>query len=164
MQNISLAASQFYQNIYSFTKQTVLCGAVLEGYLLLGTEKTLIAIRLKKSPSEDYESAVVCEGIRFKQIQVLVSYGVVLAICGKRSHVRQYRIPALVALIEKAFESGPIPFRRKGSTGNIASAASDHVLKRLSFGSKTPVEPLLQEGDADEEPEYIKASREGRAT
>eukprot|EP00842_Homolaphlyctis_polyrhiza_P001001 jgi/Hompol1/1901/HPOL_004992-RA len=71
---------------------------ILDGlYLLLGCDKGLFFLDL--SGASFQHPVPLIRGVRFRQIQILHDYGVLLALSGKRDHVRQYKLPSIRRLI-----------------------------------------------------------------
>lgn len=79
-----------------------LCGAVLGNFVLFGTDKCLYAID-SSLPFEKQRFIVVIHNVRFRKLEVIEDYGVLLAISGKNNHVRSYRLNSLKKLISYVF-------------------------------------------------------------
>ncbi|RKO95385.1 hypothetical protein CAUPRSCDRAFT_12917, partial [Caulochytrium protostelioides] len=67
-------------------------------YLLLGSEKGLYFIDLKL-PTAQQEPVPLIRNTRFRQIEILEQYGVMVALSGKHDHIRQYRLSSIRKLV-----------------------------------------------------------------
>ncbi|KAJ3017168.1 hypothetical protein HKX48_003682 [Thoreauomyces humboldtii] len=80
-------------------KMDVLTADLLDGiYALVGTERGLFYVDIRL-PSSDQQMVPLIRNIRFKQIEILQDYGIMIALSGKHDHVRQYKLSSLRKLI-----------------------------------------------------------------
>ncbi|KAL5040474.1 hypothetical protein RTP6_007477 [Batrachochytrium dendrobatidis] len=71
---------------------------VLDGiYMLLGGDKGLYFIDLTEGTIK--QPVPLIRDVRFRQIEILHEYGVIMALSGKRDHVRQYKLASIRRLI-----------------------------------------------------------------
>ncbi|KAJ3206148.1 hypothetical protein HDU67_008357 [Dinochytrium kinnereticum] len=76
---------------------TVLSGDLLDSrFALLGAEKGLYFYDLEKPMSEPVP---LIRNTRFRQIEVVSDYGVMIALSGKHDHIRQYKLSSIRKLI-----------------------------------------------------------------
>eukprot|EP00158_Paraphelidium_tribonemae_P008392 Partr_v1_DN28569_c1_g2_i1_m72563 putative serine threonine kinase 10 len=85
---------------------------------LIGHERGLMAVDVTSEmgllgshqyPKDYNRMASVLVNIKFKQLQVLEDYKVMLALCGKTSSIRQYNLDSLKQLIVFVFGLTPVP-------------------------------------------------------
>ncbi|KAJ1500845.1 hypothetical protein HMI56_003585, partial [Coelomomyces lativittatus] len=97
LENQDMKGSPIIEARHSFVlDEEVLCCDFLGSLLLLGTDRGLLVADLTSSAEPMFVFCI--RGVRFRQIAVIEDYDVVVAICGKNDHVRQYRIPSLYKL------------------------------------------------------------------
>ena len=78
-------------------KAEICAGDVLDGqYLLLGGSKGLFFVDMTVEP---FEPKVLIRDTSFTQLQVLEDYSVLMALGGKHSHIRQYKLSSIRKLI-----------------------------------------------------------------
>jgi hypothetical protein len=95
------ASMEIYQEC-PIIHQEITCGDIIGGqYLLLGSDKCLMVVDLAL-PIEHQQVVILISGVRFKKVQVLEDYNVVIALCGKNNHVRSYKLSSLKKLIRYA--------------------------------------------------------------
>ena len=119
-------------------------------------------------PPEKQDSHLLLPNIRFKQIQVLEDYGVMMAVSGKHDHVRQYKLASIKKLIRhilgdkggggmngvngganggggsgsNAGSRGDVSKTTNG-TGDYSNGEDEDVYKNLHSGSPESEETLL---------------------
>ncbi|KAJ3166932.1 hypothetical protein HDU88_003021 [Geranomyces variabilis] len=77
----------------------VLTADLLDGtHVLVGTEKGLFFVDMRLAEVER-QLVPLIRNTRFKQIEVLQDYGIMVALSGKHDHVRQYKLTSLRKLI-----------------------------------------------------------------
>lgn len=113
-------------------------------YMLLGTDKGLVAVDVTHHlsstladtsnlhtlnaeygyPDDGPRVRWVCRGTRFKQLQVLQDYQVLIAIAGKFNQIRSYRLSSLKKLLRHVFCLEPInkPLLASASAGGSAES------------------------------------------
>lgn len=83
-----------------YLEEEVLCADLLADYILLGTERGLLCADLNSMA----KSVLIIPSVRFQAIKVLENERVMVAICGKHNHVRQYALSAIHKLISIALD------------------------------------------------------------
>lgn len=81
-----------------FFKVEILTSDYFSHYLLIGTDKALYYIDTSL-PKDQQIPVELIINTRFKQIKVLEDYGVMMALSGKNSHIRQYNLASIKKLI-----------------------------------------------------------------
>lgn len=81
----------------------VMTADVLGTYLLIGTDKGLLACDLTSAAAPRGRLRVVVKDVAFRQIRVLEEYGQLIALSGKNSHLRSYKLTSIRALVEWTF-------------------------------------------------------------
>ncbi|TPX58065.1 hypothetical protein PhCBS80983_g03389 [Powellomyces hirtus] len=108
-----------------------------ETYVLVGTEKGLFFADVRL-PSSEQRLVPLIRNIRFKQLEILQDYGVMIALSGKHDHVRQYKLSSLRKLImyieganaqglvqsDARMTPGGIPNGRPSTTTGITSTSA----------------------------------------
>lgn len=96
--NVQEGISPILEPVTFTTLSEVLTGDFLDGqYILLGNERGLFYLDIQK-PSLKVPVPLITD-IRFRQIQVLADYNVLIALSGKHDHIRQYSLPSIRKLI-----------------------------------------------------------------
>ncbi|KAJ3124847.1 hypothetical protein HK098_000835 [Nowakowskiella sp. JEL0407] len=68
-------------------------------YVLIGLERGLYFIDLS-APNDRQEPIPLIRNTRFKEIQIIPEYNVIIALSGKNSHIRQYKLSSIRKLIK----------------------------------------------------------------
>jgi hypothetical protein len=96
--NVQEGITCIFEPIILTTLSEVLTADFLDGqYILIGTEKGLFYLDIQK-PSLKVPIPIISD-IRFRQIQVLSEYNVLIALSGKHDHIRQYNLASIRKLI-----------------------------------------------------------------
>ncbi|KAJ3222534.1 hypothetical protein HK099_002207 [Clydaea vesicula] len=89
-----------WKPITSVLKLEVQTGDTLDNrYTLIGTTTGLYFIDMERDTGAG-EMIPLIRNIRFKQIEVVQEYGVLMALSGKHDHIRQYKLESLRKLIK----------------------------------------------------------------
>jgi hypothetical protein len=96
--NVQDGISPIFEPVMLTTLHEILSADFLDGqYILLGTENGLSYLDIQKPALKT--PIPIISGIRFRQIQVVSKYNVLIALSGKHDHIRQYRLESIRRLI-----------------------------------------------------------------
>jgi hypothetical protein len=96
--NVQEGITCIFEPVILTTLHEILTADFLDGkYILIGTEKGLFYLDIQK-PSLKVPIPLIAD-IRFRQIQVLAEYNVLIALSGKHDHIRQYSLGSIRKLI-----------------------------------------------------------------
>lgn len=86
-------------SITNIIKTEVLTGDVLDDrYAILGTANGLFFVDITKSKQSPIPVPLI-RNTRFRQVQIVSEYGVMIALSGKHDHVRQYKLSSIRKLV-----------------------------------------------------------------
>jgi len=106
---------------------------VLGTYLLIGTDKGLLACDLTSTASPHGRLRMVIKDVAFRQIRILEEYGQIIALSGKNSHLRSYKLASIRALVEWTFQADIL------TTSDPADTSSSAKEQGKANGYSSPV-------------------------
>lgn len=143
----------------------VVTGDFIGPYLLLGTEHNLYFVDTTRPVDQQMPIKLISD-VRFRQIQVLEDYDVMLALSGRHRWVRQYRLRSLKKLIlhmvEQTYGKGSVnvPLGATLKPSSTTESASTVVHGSLVFqGSSDEEYRRAQMGDTVPEDTTAKVAR-----
>jgi serine/threonine protein kinase len=113
--NVQEGVVPVFEPVILTTLNEALTADVLDGqYILIGTERGLSFLDLLK-PTMKIPQPLI-QDIRYRQIQILPEYNVLIALSGKHDHIRQYNLASIRKLILAAEGQDPTQLALSNTT------------------------------------------------